>query len=65
MEAVGLLQRIGAVLRVVKLTMTDACVAWEEVKRPEQDAVSSIAPTVSIAAGSVVLDLSSLSRGAT
>jgi hypothetical protein len=64
LEMVGLMQRIGAALHLVQLPVASVAVKWQEAKRPESNAASNAElPAVSIATGSIVLDISALSRG--
>ncbi|MEP6778804.1 MAG: hypothetical protein ABJC26_02865 [Gemmatimonadaceae bacterium] len=65
MDAIGLLYRIGAILRVVDLPVTSTAISWQEIRREEvvQSGSNAASLSVSIAAGSILLDVASLSRG--
>jgi hypothetical protein len=64
MESVGLLQKLGAFLRVVDLPTSRISIDWREIEpnRSVSD-VDSNRVKASIATGSVVLDVATLSRG--
>lgn len=64
METVGLFQRIGALLRIIQLPVSSISLSWQDARSAAANApIPAKTPTVSIAAGSVVLDAASLSRG--